>query len=137
MYKDLSNFCRIPQNILSSSIPLLSAENPAESFPRREKEGTYRANVVIRFYDRRKMTAGYIGNLRLMHQSYEILLHFSGEEVLVGKDEKDAAFEIGKVRCRYRFLVHKISEQAGDIHYDVLPHRVFVGVVEDFGWLLM
>ncbi len=43
--------------------------------PRREKDGTYRANVVIRFYDRRKMTAGYIGDLRLMHQSYEILLH--------------------------------------------------------------
>ena len=40
-------------------------------------------------------------------------------------------------RCQFpRLIVLHLGVNV-HTHYDVLPHRVFVGVVEDFGWLLM
>ena len=47
------------------------------------------ADITVRVQDRRQMPARNIENLRMVHQSDEILLHFRREEILIGQDEKN------------------------------------------------
>ncbi|MFR6027544.1 MAG: hypothetical protein ACLUMK_13745, partial [Christensenellales bacterium] len=74
------------------------------------------ADITVRVQDRRQMPARNIENLRMVHQSDEILLHFRREEILIGQDEKNFSRKRCKTRRCHGLLVHKIGKKPGDMH---------------------
>lgn len=62
------------------------------------------------------MPAGNIGDLRIVHQFDQILLHFSGEEILIGQNQKDLPRKRRKIRFAHGLLMHQVGKQAGNMH---------------------
>ena len=62
------------------------------------------------------MPAGDVDDLRVLHQFDEVLLHLAGEEVLIGQNQQNAAFQRPKIRLGHGGLVHQVCQQAGDAY---------------------
>ena len=62
------------------------------------------------------MPAGNIGDLRIVHQFDQILLHFPGEEILIGQNQKDLPLKRRKIRFGHGLLMHQVGKQAGNMH---------------------
>lgn len=62
------------------------------------------------------MPAGDVDDLRVLHQFDEVLLHLVGEEILIRKNQQNAAFQRSKNRLGHGGLAHQVCQQAGDMY---------------------
>ena len=51
-----------------------------------------------------------------MHQPYQILLHFTGEKVLIRQNKQDLPRKRGEIRLGHRLLVHKVGKKPRDMY---------------------
>ena len=94
-----------------------------------------RPDVVVCLQYGRQVSARDVGGLRPVHQPDKILLHFSGEEILIGQDQENLACQHRKICCRDRLLMHQVGKQAGNMYVlfllvvleDRLKHILRVG----------
>lgn len=95
-----------------------------------------RPDVVVHPQYGGQVSARDVGDLRPVHQPDKILLHFPGEEILIGQDQEDLACQHRKICCRDRLLVHQVGKQAGNMYVlfllvvleDRLKHVLRVGI---------